>query len=484
MSIKRYLHLHLDLCLKLQQRLLSWVAIITQNETHFSELNLRSGSIDSLYHYHPSRPGFHSIEWKAKFEKKCFLNPNVVWIKHPFTNSRKHELSSNTKEKVDFGILFDVDGVLARGSMPLDPAKKAMEKLKDSEGNLKVPVAFVTNASNRSADKARQISNWFDVNVPPEQVIHAPTPAKLLRQFHDKHTLVIGQEHKLDIAEEIGFSNLCTIEDIKEAYPLLDMVDHENRNRVAKGDYKENPNFLKVDVILLIGEPCRWETDLQLIIDLLLTDGKPNEAPEGLNTLAQLPIIACNMDLVFMAEACMPRFGHGAFLLCLETLYHKLTGKPLSYQNLVGKPCEITYRFAEHTVSTIARKMGISKPLKRLYFFGDNPSVDIVGANLYDRYIKRQEDPNGYELPFSRLIPETDYLHKQTVEHCHSILVGTGVYKHCPEEVHKTMSTTSKTHVYHGHRDIAYEEDLSKPYKYVEDVHEGIEYILKRERIA
>ncbi|KAK3733908.1 hypothetical protein RRG08_031847 [Elysia crispata] len=392
------------------------------------------------------------------------------------------DLSDNTE--VDFGILFDVDGVLARGSTPLDPAKKAMEKLKDSEGNLKVPVAFVTNACNRSADKARQISNWFDINVPPEQVIHAPTPAKLLRQFHAKHTLVIGQEHRLDIAEDLGFSNLCTIEDIKEAYPLLDMVDHENRIRVAKGDYTENPSFPKVDVILLIGEPCRWETDLQLIIDLLLTEGKPNEAPKDPYTVPQLPIIACNMDLVFMAEACMPRFGHGAFLLCLETLYQKLTGKPLSYQNLVGKPCEITYRFAEHTVSKIARKMGITKPLKRLYFFGDNPSVDIVGANLYDRYIKRQDsNGNACELPFSRLIPQSDDLHEQTVEACHSMLVGTGVYKHQHEEDQKT-ALTSKPYVYHGHRDIAHEEDLTKPHKYVDDVHEGIEYILKRESIV
>ena len=33
-------------------------------------------------------------------------------------------------------------------------------------------------------------------------VIHAPTPAKLLNDIHEKHTLVIGQEHRLEIAEE------------------------------------------------------------------------------------------------------------------------------------------------------------------------------------------------------------------------------------------------------------------------------------------
>ncbi|KAH9504983.1 Haloacid dehalogenase-like hydrolase domain-containing 5 [Bulinus truncatus] len=388
---------------------------------------------------------------------------------------------NENNSNVNFGILFDVDGVLARGSTPLDPAKKAMEKLKDSNGNLKVPVAFVTNACNRSADKARQIGNWFDINITPEQVIHAPTPAKLLKEFHSKHTLVIGQEHRREIAEDLGFTNVCTIEDIKEAYPLLDMVDHENRARIAKLGYTENPNFPKVDVVLLIGEPCRWETDLQLIIDLLVTEGKPNIVPADIDSIPQIPVIACNMDLVFMAEAALPRFGHGAFLLCLESLYKKITGKDLIYKNLVGKPCEITYRFAEHTVSKIAKQMGITKPIKRLYFFGDNPNVDIVGANLYDRFIKRKDsNANSVELPVSRLIPESDILHEQTVEDCHSMLVGTGVYKFRPEE---EITTTETIEVYHGHRDIAHEPELSKPHKFVHDVNEGIDFIFRKESI-
>ena len=64
------------------------------------------------------------------------------------------------------------------------------------------------------------------------------------------------------------------------------------------------------------------------------------------------------------------RFGHGAFLVCLEALYRKISGHDLHYTSLVGKPCEITYRFAEHTISKIAKRMGITKPIKRLYFFG------------------------------------------------------------------------------------------------------------------
>lgn len=42
------------------------------------------------------------------------------------------------------------------------------------------------------------------------------------------------------------------------------------------------------------------------------------------------------------------RFGHGMFLLCLESIYQKLTGRELRYQALLGKPSLLTYRYAEH----------------------------------------------------------------------------------------------------------------------------------------
>jgi hypothetical protein len=58
--------------------------------------------------------------------------------------------------------------------------------------------------------------------------------------------------------------------------------------------------------IILMGEPKCWESYLQVLVDLLITDGKPDHAP----TVApseHLPIIACNTDLLFMDRACMPR---------------------------------------------------------------------------------------------------------------------------------------------------------------------------------
>ena len=80
----------------------------------------------------------------------------------------------------------------------------------------------------------------------------------------------------------------------------------------------------------MFGEPVRWETSLQvssftflnassnillsnnflelismqLLLDVLMTDGHPSVAPAVIPQ-PHLPILACNMDLQWMAEAPM-----------------------------------------------------------------------------------------------------------------------------------------------------------------------------------
>lgn len=128
--------------------------------------------------------------------------------------------------------------------------------------------------------------------------------------------------------------------------------------------------------------------------------------------------------------------------------------------------------------------------------------MDIVGANLYNRFIKRNSlnvlngnmitkddgitsttssTSNGAcILPSSRKIPQNAELSEQTVEDCLSMLVGTGVYKYGTEMNSKGPDGQV---VYHGHRDIAHEPELTQPHKFVQDVNEGIEYILEREAL-
>ena len=100
------------------------------------------------------------------------------------------------------------------------------------------------------------------------------------------------------------------------------------------------------------------------------------------------------MDLQWMAEANMPRFGHGAFLLCLENLYKKVTNQELVYTSLVGKPSEITFRHGEDVLQRQAQMIygdDLKTPLKNIYFVGDNICTDIFGANLYHKYLSRHK---------------------------------------------------------------------------------------------
>ena len=65
-----------------------------------------------------------------------------------------------------FGICFDVDGVLARGTLAIPAAQKAFKYLlQDEKGDVQAPIVFVTNSLNRNQDKANQIASWFNVPV-------------------------------------------------------------------------------------------------------------------------------------------------------------------------------------------------------------------------------------------------------------------------------------------------------------------------------
>lgn len=65
----------------------------------------------------------------------------------------------------------------------------------------------------------------------------------------------------------------------------------------------------------------------------------------------------------------MPRFGHGAFLHCLEQIYFKLSGNELKYSYIVGKPSSLTYLYAESMINKFSKSIG-NKSLKRLYAIG------------------------------------------------------------------------------------------------------------------
>lgn len=65
-----------------------------------------------------------------------------------------------------FGFLLDIDGVLVRGHRVIPAALEAFHKLCNAQGQLRVPVVFVTNAGNiLQHGKAKELSDLLGCKV-------------------------------------------------------------------------------------------------------------------------------------------------------------------------------------------------------------------------------------------------------------------------------------------------------------------------------
>ncbi|XP_026094254.1 haloacid dehalogenase-like hydrolase domain-containing 5 [Carassius auratus] len=397
-----------------------------------------------------------------------------------------------------FGLLFDIDGVLVRGRTPIPGAKQCFRNLVDSDGKYKVPVVFVTNAGNSLREtKAEQLSRLLEVEVSADQVVLSHSPLRVFSQFHELCVLVSGQGPVVEVAHNVGFKNVVTIDMLREANPLLDVVDHNRRPKDTNPPSKDLP---PIDAIALFGEPVRWETSIQLITDVLLTNGRPGNPVTSLH-YPHMPVLACNMDLLWMAEAKNPRFGHGMFLVCLESIYKKITGCELKYEALIGKPSVVTYNYAELLIRKQAEQLGWTRPVERLYAIGDNPMADIYGANLYNRYLVAmhrtraqvhaqggsssqvtadlQCDASDNAKRSGRVMVGGSFDHRLP-EGCSSILVCTGVYNHqdLPSDPEQTVT---EQQIFHGHRDFRFDPSLTQPSFVVHDVQDGVELVFQLE---
>ncbi|XP_053577019.1 haloacid dehalogenase-like hydrolase domain-containing 5 [Bombina bombina] len=392
--------------------------------------------------------------------------------------------------KTSFGLLFDIDGVLVRGKTPIPAAKKAFQKLVNKQGQFVVPVVFVTNAGNcLRQTKADQLTDILGVPISQDQVMMSHSPLRIFKQYHDKCVLVSGQGPVLEIAKYLGFSNPITVDSVRESYPFLDMVDHSRRPKILPSTALDLP---KIGAVILFGEPIRWETNLQIIIDVLLTGGYPAN-PYQLEQYPHLPLLACNMDLLWMTEARAPRFGHGIFMVCLENIYKKITGKDLKYEALMGKPSEVTYHYAEYLIRMQAAEMQPNKPVQTLYTIGDNLMTDIYGANLFNRYLQEKNSRKGSKALVQVLsgtgmttvsqeeepVLESE-LSLPTATSCRSVLVCTGIYNHHTKVPADTSKTIKET-VFHGHRDFRFDPGLVEPGHIVEDVNAAVDLIFQLE---
>ncbi|XP_015594726.1 haloacid dehalogenase-like hydrolase domain-containing 5 [Cephus cinctus] len=388
---------------------------------------------------------------------KILLRPDIK----KFSGAR--QLSSKPK----FGLLFDIDGVIVRGKRLLPPVPEAFKRLQGDNGKFRVPTVFVTNSGSAlRSEKAADLSKWIGFEVSEDQVIMAHSPLQMFKQFHNRQFLISGQGPVREIAKELGFKKTTTMEELVQNFPSLDYINVTKRNpRCGPVD----PSFPQIEGIVLFSEPINWETSLQLMVDLLMTNGMPSALP-SLIPQPHIPVIACNMDLLWVSEAPIPRYGHGAYLFCLENLYKKVTSKNMIYTALVGKPSEITYHHANRMLLQHAKSIGINENINTIYAIGDNINTDVFGANLYDKYLS-----SHYSLKDSKTRRPVPFVDTQNgtprAKACISILVETGVHKRDAE-----------FNPDHSARDfLPIDEALCKPAFIVKDVSYAIDLAFKEE---
>jgi hypothetical protein len=106
----------------------------------------------------------------------------------------------------------------------------------------------------------------------------------------------------------------------------------------------------------------------------------------------------------------------------------------------------------------------------------DNAEVDVLGANLYQRFIA------GAAVPASRIMPDDARLLPQTVTSVIPILVMTGVHSSYSSQSRGTPAVQNHCQ---SHRDFMNSaEELFHPAVKVDNVYDAVQYIIEQEAVA
>ena len=110
----------------------------------------------------------------------------------------------------------------------------------------------------------------------------------------------------------------------------------------------------------------------------------------------------------------------------------------------------------------------------------DNTEADVLGANLYKRFIA------GARVPTSRQMPEEAKIQPQTASSVVPILVMTGVYNcNAMFERNLPLNTGSRQVGCQSHKDFACcDLDAYRPAFTANNVLDAVQYILKEESVV
>eukprot|EP00891_Asterochloris_glomerata_P004853 jgi/Astpho2/4853/fgenesh1_pg.00069_%23_10_t len=285
----------------------------------------------------------------------------------------------STAAMPEFGLVFDIDGVLIRGWDILPNAKEALRKVHDSG----VPYLFVTNnGMDTEAERAKILTKQFDIPVTTKNmVLNHSALQNHSAEFKDKLVLVTGYS-RTDLKEVLrsyGYHKVATVSEYARAYPHA--LPNKRYEKLEDDSWAKDP----VAAVIVVETPMEWHEDLQVICDLMRSDGRIEHLAE--DGKQHVKLFNCNFDFTYAEHFHTARFGPGAFIKLLELLFTESTGRQLEIIKH-GKPNKPAYGIAtkklQAQLDELAKQSGreaASHTLKHIYAFGDNPKSDVRGAN-------------------------------------------------------------------------------------------------------
>lgn len=309
-------------------------------------------------------------------------------------STRKDILASQiqdlSKEKVEaaknMAFVFDVDGVLLHGDHLIPESRRVMELLNgDNELGIKIPYILLTNGGGKTeVDRTDQLSRILGSPISTEQFVQSHTPMQALAEYYETVLVLGGDGYGVrKAAESYGFRNIVIPQDIIAWDPTISPygrpLTEEDMKKVRIQDF-DRVNF---DAILQFTDSRDYATEMQLIIDLLLSENGRLRTRAKDPTANQIPIYFSHGDLLFQVAHKLPRLTQGAFRVGIEAMYKSLTGGDLE-RVVYGKPELATYKYADEVIQSWMKVIHNERSLpENIYMIGDNPQSDIIGGNMY-----------------------------------------------------------------------------------------------------
>ncbi|XP_034206406.1 uncharacterized protein YKR070W-like isoform X2 [Prunus dulcis] len=274
-------------------------------------------------------------------------------------------------ERPSFGIAFDIDGVILRGRVPVGGSPRALRKLYGTSGTLKAPFLFLTNGGGiPESRRAAELTELLGVNILPSQVVQGHTPFKSLLR---RKVLSLDEYASY-------FKNIDPVSQYKLWRTKQALDCSHPKESVPRYDVYSD----RVSAAFVVSDPVDWGRDIQVLCDILRSGGFP-----GQENGHQPPLYFAADDLEYQAAFPSERLGMGAFRIALESIFNRIHHDPLEYVSF-GKPNPFVFKNTEAILTqlqpshchndTTNTGNSQSHAFKTLYMIGDNPSVDVKGA--------------------------------------------------------------------------------------------------------